>query len=78
MSITRKEILANQKKLGKRVKQLRLERDMSQMDLSVHCDLEKSNLSKIENGRANLTLRTMSMLAKALEVELEELFNFRL
>ncbi|MGB1042820.1 MAG: helix-turn-helix domain-containing protein [Tenacibaculum sp.] len=74
--ISQKELLKYQKSVGKRVKSLRKEREMSQLDLAALCDLEKTSISRIENGRSNITLKTALLLSKSLEVELKTLFEF--
>ncbi len=63
------------KKFGERVKQLRKNIHLSQLDLAVACDLEKTAVSRIENGRTNITLKTAVILCTALNVELKELFD---
>lgn len=73
--ISQKELIRYQKAVGKRVKSLRKEREMSQLDLASSCDLEKTSISRIENGRANITLKTALLLSKSLEVELKEIFS---
>ena len=74
--ISQKELNKYQKAVGERVKSLRKEREMSQLDLASSCDLEKTSISRIENGRANITLKTALLLSKSLEVELKTLFEF--
>lgn len=74
--ISQKELIKYQKAVGKRVKSLRKEREMSQLDLASLCDLEKTSISRIENGRSNITLKTALLLSKSLEVELKTLFEF--
>ena len=71
-----KSAIAFQKKFGKRLKELRLSKDLSQLELSINCDLEKTAISRIENARTNVTLKTVFILAKALEIEAKELFDF--
>ncbi|GFD92165.1 hypothetical protein KUL156_40130 [Alteromonas sp. KUL156] len=73
--ISQKELIKYQKAIGKRVKSLRKEREMSQLDLASLCDLEKTSISRIENGRANITLKTAVTLSKNLNVDLKELFD---
>ena len=63
-------------KVGKRIQQIRIEKDVSQQDLAARCNFEKSNMSRLEAGRANATLSTIEIVAKALEVEVVELFKF--
>ncbi|ESU19942.1 hypothetical protein FCR2A7T_13490 [Flavobacterium cauense R2A-7] len=64
------------KKVGKRIKEIRTEKNLSQQDLAAKCNYEKSNMSRIEAGRVNLTLTTLDKVSKGLEVELMELFRF--
>ncbi|WP_240471461.1 helix-turn-helix domain-containing protein [Flavobacterium cauense] len=62
--------------MGKRIKEIRTEKNLSQQDLAAKCNYEKSNMSRIEAGRVNLTLTTLDKVSKGLEVELMELFRF--
>lgn len=63
-------------KVGKRIQEIRVEKNISQQDLAARCNFEKSNMSRLEAGRANATLSTLEVVAKALEVNIKELFNF--
>jgi transcriptional regulator with XRE-family HTH domain len=63
-------------KVGKRIQQIRIEKNISQQDLAARCNFEKSNMSRLEAGRANATLSTLEIVSKALEVEVVELFKF--
>ena len=63
-------------KVGKRIQEIRIEKNISQQDLAARCNFEKSNMSRLEAGRVNATLSTLEILAKALEVNIKELFNF--
>jgi len=70
----RDEIL--QKKVGNRIQELRLQKNLSQQILAAKCNFEKSNLSRLESGRVNSTLSTLNTIAKGLEVNIVELFKF--
>ncbi len=59
--------------IGERIRQLRTERGISQQDLAALCDFEKSNMSRIESGKTNLTLKNMYKISRAL---LSELVDF--
>jgi len=59
--------------IGKRIKMLREERKTPQQDLAAKCNIEKSNLSRLEAGGTNPTLYTLKRIADNLEVCLEEL-----
>ena len=56
--------------IGKRVKILREEKGIPQQDLAAKCNLEKSNLSRLEAGGTNPTIYTLNVIADNLEVSL--------
>ena len=58
---------------GMRVKYLRIQRKMSQEDLSLEINVSKNYLSDIECGRRNPTLKLMNKIAKGLKVDLATL-----
>lgn len=62
--------------VGKRIQQIRIEKNMSQQDLAAKCNFEKSNMSRLEAGRANATLSTLETVSKALGVDVIEFFKF--
>ena len=62
-------------KVGKRIQEIRIEKNISQQDLAAKCNFEKSNMSRLEAGRANATLSTLETVSKALEVDVIELFK---
>ncbi|WP_035669382.1 helix-turn-helix domain-containing protein [Flavobacterium sp. 83] len=65
-----------QKRVGKRIQEIRIEKNLSQQDLAARCNFEKSNMSRLESGGANATLSTLDIVCKALGVEIIELFRF--
>jgi transcriptional regulator with XRE-family HTH domain len=62
--------------VGKRIQKIRKEKKISQQDLAAKCNFEKSNMSRLEAGRANATLSTLEIVSKALEINTIELFRF--
>ena len=46
------------------------------MKLAEIVDMNFNYIGQIERGEANVTIRTMKLLANALEVEMKELFDF--
>ncbi|MBO6515212.1 MAG: helix-turn-helix transcriptional regulator [Bacteroidia bacterium] len=64
-----------QKAFGERIRKLREAKGMSLLDLGVITGLEKTAISRIENGRTNVTLRTVTKLARGLNTDLLELFK---
>jgi transcriptional regulator with XRE-family HTH domain len=62
-------------KVGKRIQEIRIEKNLSQQDLAAKCNFEKSNMSRLEAGRSNATLSTLEVVSNALEVDVIELFR---
>lgn len=62
-------------KLGKNLKQIRTEKDISQGDIAKELGVDRGFISTIENGKTNPTLATISKLAKAVGVTTNELLK---
>ena len=62
-------------RIGRRFVQLRTERGIRQQDLAARCNFEKSNMSRIEYGRTNVTVGTLLTICRALEVKLRDLVD---
>lgn len=65
-----------QQKLGKRVKQLRTDAELSQEKLGFMTGLDRTYISGIERGVRNPSLRNIEKLAKALKTRVGELTDF--
>jgi transcriptional regulator with XRE-family HTH domain len=63
-------------KVGDRLRELRLERNMSLAELADAADLSKGHLSSVEHGLAAITIQTISRLAKGLDVSPLYLLTF--
>ncbi|MBQ3311991.1 helix-turn-helix transcriptional regulator [bacterium] len=63
--------------LGKRIKELRVQRGYTQEYLSEKIGIGQRNLSKIECGNNFVTAETLSKLLKVLNIEAKELFDFK-
>lgn len=66
------------KLLGQRLKEIRRQQGMSQEDLADISGLALSQVGRIERGVINATLSSVFALCRALEVEVSELFTFKL
>ena len=62
---------------GKNLKMLRNEAKLSQEDLANDCDISISQIGRIERGEINTTISTLFVLAKALNIEVKDLFDFK-
>ena len=62
--------------LGARIKVLRKARELSQEQLSEKVDVDPRYISRIEVGANVPSLETMDSIARALDVEIKDLFEF--
>lgn len=62
--------------IGKRIKEIRKKKGLSQEKLAELVDIEQNTLSCIETGNNFCTAETLEKIINALEVEPAELFNF--
>ena len=62
--------------IGKRIKEIRKKRGLSQEKLSELVDIEQNTLSYIETGNKFCSAETLEKLIIALKIEPEELFKF--
>ncbi len=65
-------------RLGKRMKYLRRLKNLTQAQLAEKVGLSVNYISQIETGVASPTLKTLFILARGLDVEIKELFEFGL
>lgn len=66
----------NKKLLGKRIKEIRKHKGLTQEQLSEMIDIETSSLSGIESGRFFPSLHVLDKMSSVLEIELVEFFKF--
>jgi transcriptional regulator with XRE-family HTH domain len=62
------------RKFGQRINQYRLEAGMTQEELSFRANISPSYMSAIERGITDTTISTAKRLAKALNLNLVDLF----
>ncbi len=61
--------------ISKKIRELRKERKLTVQELAYRCDMERSNMSRIEAGRTNLTVKTMCIICNALNVNLRDIIR---
>lgn len=66
-----------EKRFGKRIRDLRKAKGISQEDLAFKSGMHRTYLGGIERGERNPCLKNIGAIAKALEIELFELFDFK-
>lgn len=65
------------RKFGEKVSLLRKSLGLTQDELAFRVNISPSYLSAIERGITDTTISTLKRLAKALDVEMIELLNFK-
>lgn len=65
-----------QSQFGNRVKEIRLGQSISQLELANRTGIERAQISKIEQGKINVTLETIEKISKALNVQLNDFLTF--
>ncbi|MCQ2772638.1 MAG: helix-turn-helix domain-containing protein [Bacilli bacterium] len=61
--------------LGARIKFLRKEKKLSQLDLALEAGVAKNYISDLENGRRNPSVLILNRICIALNIQLEDLFK---
>lgn len=61
------------KRIGARIRELRLSKKISQVELAYQCGFDKSNMHRIEKGGNNLTVKTLLTISEILEVSIHDL-----
>lgn len=62
-------------KLGKNISRLRKERGLTQEDLAKKLQTARAYIGHIEQGRKSPSLEVMEKIAKALKVQVKDLFS---
>ena len=61
--------------LGKRVKALRNEKEWTQTDLAVHLDMNRGHISDIEQGKREVGIITLQVIARGLDTTMAKLLK---
>ncbi|RKS01214.1 helix-turn-helix domain-containing protein [Flavobacterium sp. 102] len=69
------EFLLNE--FGSKIKQLRLDKNISQEKLSFLTGFHRTYIGMIERGERNISLTNMAVFAKVFEINLSELLDFK-
>lgn len=62
-------------KVGTRLRELRIKNNLTQQQLSMVADIDRTYISDVENGRRNISIETLETLIKGLNVSLAQFFN---
>lgn len=64
------------KLLGERIKHIRIQKNISQAQLAADCNMEISQISRIERGIINTSISHIFVISKYLGIHPKELFDF--
>ena len=62
---------------GTHIRSIRVSKKLTYRKMATQCNIDFSNLRKIEQGKLNVTLITILELAKGLDVPAPELLNYQ-
>lgn len=61
---------------GQKLRQLRIDMNLSQEEFAFHVGLHRTYIGQVERAEKNITLKNIGKIAKALNIDPKELFNF--
>lgn len=64
------------KSLGEKIKTIRKEKGLSQLDLAVRMDNYAEQIGRIERGELNVSICTLKKITEALEISFCDLLDF--
>ena len=73
--MAKKDSTELKKLFGENLRRIRNSKKLSLLDVDYRCDLNESNISKIENGKSDIQLSTIIELAKGLSIHPRELME---
>ena len=66
----------NEKLLGSKIKECRIQKNLSQEKLANLCDIETSQISRIERGIISTSVSNIFLIAEKLKIKAKDLFEF--
>lgn len=64
-----------QKQIGKRIKEIRLKRKLSQEDFALNCGLNRTYLGSVERGERNISVVNLNKICLSFKISLKEFFD---
>lgn len=62
-------------KIGKRLRELRTKKGLSQERFSFICELDRTYVASIEQGKRNVSIANLEKIAKAFDMSVYEFFK---
>lgn len=64
------------KEIGNRIRELRKEQDITQLDLATKSDIDERQIQRLERGQTSPTLKTLVKITNGLNINFLDFFNF--
>ena len=61
--------------IGKRIKEIRSEKGISQEKLALKAEIDRTYLAGVENGKRNLSIKSLEKIINALNVSFHDFFE---
>lgn len=71
--ISREDYSRSNQFIGRRLRKIRLHKGLKQMEVAMATNLNRSYISKIESGKASITLNLLYILVKGLNITSKDL-----
>jgi len=62
-------------KIGKRIKELRIEEGYTQESFSLECCLDRTYIASVENGKRNISIQNIEKISHALGLSIQKFFD---
>ena len=62
--------------LGQNIKNIRLSKNLTQLELSIDSGVPLSQIGAIESGKINTTVKTLIKISESLDLNVKDLFTF--
>ena len=61
--------------VGKRIKELRLNKNLTQEKFAELCELDRTYITSLENGKRNISIINLEKICNALDISLKDFFD---
>lgn len=63
------------KLIAQNIKKIRQSKGLSVQEVAYRCDIERSNLSRLEAGKTNMTIKTLCLICNALNIQIKDVIK---
>lgn len=61
--------------VGSKVREIRIEQGLSQERLALKAELDRTYIAGVENGKRNLSIKSLEKIIRALDISFERFFE---